>query len=602
MKKLLSIILAILMIVTSVPFVFAAGDGNVVILYTNDVHCAIEDYPVFAAYRAELIAQGNTVITVDAGDAIQGEVIGELTQGEAIVNIMNEVGYDYAVPGNHEYDYGMETFLDLAKNKAEYNYISSNFYKLTNDKPVFKPYYIENISDELQIAFLGITTPESVTKSTPEYFKDEYGNFIYGFPTFDMQDDVLCETVQKSVNKAISDGADIVVAVGHMGIESITDGWKSTDIIAHTTGIDFFIDSHSHQTINDEFYKNKDGEDVLLTSTGRKFNNFGVMTITPDGEATVELVSPDMIDVDDMSESAKTAYDNVKAVVDGYNAEIAYLYDPIGTSEADLIAYEENGQWLVRKSETNAGDFVADAYRSVTGADVAICNGGGVRAEIAEGPVSRMDLMNMNPWNNEMCVVEVTGQQLVDVLEHGVRAYPEYSGSFFQVSGVTFDVNAWIESPVITDALGNFIGIDANAERRVANVKIGGEPVDLTKTYTLTGSEYVLIQGGDGLTMLAGSEIVAAEGLPFDSEMIVQYFTQTLGGKITAEQYGNPNGDGRITIYDSEPVIPDEPTPDTPDEPEDETCADCGKVHTNFFSEIICFFVRIINFIKNIFA
>ena len=601
-KKTLSIILTILMIVTIVPFAFAAEDGDVVILYTNDVHCAIDDYPALAAYRAELIAQGNTVITVDAGDAIQGEVIGALTQGEAIVNIMNEVGYDYAVPGNHEYDYGMETFLDLAKNKAEYNYISSNFYKLTAVKPVFEPYYIENISNELQIAFVGITTPESVTKSTPEYFKDEYGNFIYGFPTFDMQDDVLCETVQESVDNAIADGADIVVAVGHLGIEGVTEGWRSTDIIAHTTGIDFFIDSHSHQTINGEVYKNKDGEDVTLTSSGTMFDSFGAITLSDDGSVSFDLIDPDTIQVENMSDSAKSAYNDVKYLVDTYNAEISFLYDPIGTSEAKLVAYEEDGQWLVRKAETNAGDFVTDAYRIMTGADVAICNSGGIRAEIEIGSVSRMDLMNMNPWNKEMCVIEVTGQQLIDVLEHGMRSYPEYSGGFLQVSGVTFEVEAWKESPVITDALGNFIGIDANAERRVANVKIGGEPVDLAKTYTLASSEYVLTQGGDGFTMFAGSKIVSVEGLPCDSEMLVQYLTQTLGGNITAEQYGNPNGDGRIRIIDVEPDTPD--TPDTPDEPtdEDDTCADCGNVHTNFFSEIFCFFVRIINFIKKLFA
>ena len=345
MKKIIAMFLTVIMIIAIVPSVFAETDnGSTVILYTNDVHCAIDDYPVLAAYRAELMAQGNTVITVDAGDAIQGEVIGALTESEAIVDIMNNVGYDYAVPGNHEYDYGMETFLDLAKNKAEYNYISSNFYKLTSVKPVFKPYYIENISEDMQIAFVGITTPESVTKSTPEYFKDEYGNFIYGFPTFDMLDDVLCETVQKSVNKAIADGADIVVAVGHLGIEGISDGWKSTDVIAHTTGIDYFIDAHSHETSEGNTYKNKNGEDVLLTSTGRKFNNFGVMTITDDGDATTKLVSPDDINVDALSDEAKTAYNNVKAVVDGYNSEIAYLYDPIGTSEAKLTAYEENGQ------------------------------------------------------------------------------------------------------------------------------------------------------------------------------------------------------------------------------------------------------------------
>ena len=601
MKKMLSIFLAAVMIMSFVPAVFAETDnGSTVILYTNDVHCAIDDYPVLAAYRAELMAQGNTVITVDAGDAIQGEVIGALTEGEAIVDIMNNVGYDYAVPGNHEYDYGMETFLDLAKNKAEYNYISSNFYKLTSAKPVFKHYYIENISEDMQIAFVGITTPESVTKSTPEYFKDEYGNFIYGFPTFDMLDDVLCETVQKSVNKAIADGADIVVAVGHLGIEGISDGWKSTDVIAHTTGIDYFIDAHSHETSEGNTYKNKNGEDVLLTSTGRKFNNFGVMTITDDGDATTKLVSPDDINVDALSDEAKTAYNNVKAVVDGYNSEIAYLYDPIGTSEAKLTAYEENGQWLVRKAETNAGDFVADAYRAVTGADVAIANGGGIRADVAIGNVSRKNLMDVNAFNNDMCDLEVTGQQLVDVLEHGVRAYPDYSGGFFQVSGVTFDVEAWKTSPVITDALGNFMGIDPSGERRIANVKIGGEPIVLDETYTLAGSSYVLTQGGDGLTMLDGSKIVSTD-LPCDSEMIIEYFEETLSGVISAELYGNADGDGRITIYDTEPVEPD--VPSEPDEPEND--ADDNE-NTDFFmdiiSKIIDFFSRIIKFITGLFA
>ncbi len=596
LKKTLSIILTILLIVTSVPFAFAA-DGDTIILYTNDVHCAIDDYPVLAAYRAELIAQGNTVITVDAGDAIQGEIIGTLTQGEAIVDIMSVAGYDYAVPGNHEFDYGMEVFLNLAQNEAGYKYISSNFCDLRSLDPVFEPYYIENISEDIQIAFVGIATPESVTKSNPEYFKDENGNFVYGFPTYDMQDDVLCENIQESVDNAIDDGADIVVAVGHLGIEGTTEGWRSTDVIAHTTGIDFFIDSHSHETINSEVYKNKDGENVILTSSGTKFDNFGEITISADGSVAFDLIDPDTIQIDNMSEEAKTAYNNVKMLVDNCNAEISFLYDTIGTSEAKLVAYEEDGQWLVRKAETNAGDFVTDAYRAITGADVAICNGGGVRAEIEIGSVSRMDLMNMNPWNNNMCVIEVTGQQLIDVLEHGMRSYPEYSGGFLQVSGVTFDVEAWKESPVIADVYGNFLAIDEAMERRVTNVKVAGEPIDLQKTYTLAGSAYVLTQGGDGMTMLEGANIIQQEGLLCDSEMLIKYFTQNLGGNITAEQYGNPNGDGRITIIDVEPVIPDEPADDTNDNNDGEDT----NYFCNIINMIIDFFNRIISFFVSLF-
>ncbi len=549
MKKFLSAVLAVIIIVTALPVAYAAGNETV-ILYTNDVHCAIDDYPVIAAYKADLIAQGKNVVVVDAGDAIQGEVIGALTTGEAIVDIMNAVGYDYAVPGNHEFDYGMDVFLDLAQNKAQYEYISSNFYYLSSLSTVFAPYAIEDFG-AYQVAFVGISTPETITKSTPEYFKDKGGNFIYGFPVYPegMTNEALYENIQESVDDAIDDGADIVVAVGHTGELGTTDGWKTSDIIANTSGIDYFIDAHSHETVAFETYKNENNEDVHRTSTGTKFNNFGVLTISGN-EADFELINPDDVNVETMSADAKAAYNTVKDKVDGYNDEISYLYEVIGESYANLVAYDEDGSWAVRKKETNAGDFVADAYREVTGADVALCNGGGVRAEIGIGDVTRKMLMDVNAFNNDMCVIEVTGQQLIDVLEHGVRECPNPSGSFFQVSGVTFELHTYRESPVITNQLGNFIKIDETMERRVTNVYVGGEPVELDKTYTLAGSTYVLTQGGDGLTMLDGARVVQQEGLPCDSEMLIEYL-EILGGKITAERYGNPDGDGRIKLVDT---------------------------------------------------
>ncbi len=545
-RKLLSIILAAALIFSTFVVTASAENGNIIVLYSNDVHCAIDDYAVLAAYRAEKIAEGNTVITVDAGDAIQGEVIGTLTQGEAIVDIMNAAGYDYAVPGNHEYDYGMETFLDLAENKAEYEYISSNFYYLPGVRGVFEPYAIKDVNG-VQIAFVGITTPESVSKANPQFFKDENNNFIYGFPTWNMRDGVLYENVQESVDNAIAEGADIVVAVGHLGILETTDGWKSTDVIANTNGIDYFIDAHSHETIESAEYKNKDNDEVILSSTGTKFANFGQLTIGADGSADFELIDPDEVDVETMSTDAKTAYNTVKEKIDGYNEEIAYLYEVIGKSDANLVAYDEDGSWAVRKRETNSGDFVADAYRAVTGADIALCNGGGIRNEIAVGDVTRKALMDMNPWSNSMCVIEITGQQLIDVLEHGARACPESPGGYFQVSGVTYEIKTWLESPVITDMNGNFISIDETMERRVANVLVNGEPVDLERNYTVAGTQYVLTSGGDGMTMLEGAKVVQQEGLVCDSEMLIKYL-EMLGGKITAEMYGNPDGDGRISI------------------------------------------------------
>lgn len=545
-KRIISFLLVLAMILPAYTIVYAE-ESSIVVLYTNDVHCAIDDYAVLAAYRAELISKGNAVVTVDAGDAIQGEVIGTQTEGLAVVDIMNAVGYDYAVPGNHEYDYGMETFLDLANNQAEYEYISSNFYDLTNLSPVLKPYGIKAVGGK-KIAFVGISTPETISKSTPSYFKDENGNFIYGFPTVDMEEGELYETVQASVNSALAEGADIVVAVGHLGIAETTEGWKSINVIANTNGIDYFIDAHSHETFESSTYKNKNGEDVVLTSTGTKFANFGALTIKSNGNVEFKLINPDSVDVDAMSASGKEAYAKVKSKVDGYNAQIEELYGAIGSSEAELVVSDSEG-WLVRKQETNMGDFVTDAYRYVTGADVAICNGGGVRSAITVGDVSRKTLMDINPWGNAMCVVEITGKQLLYVLEHGARSCPESLGGFFQISGASFEIHTYNESPVITDQNGNFIGIDETKEPRVQNVLVNGEALDLEKKYTVAGSQYVLTEGGDGLTMLDGATVVAKDGLPCDYDMLIKYFTEGLAGNITADMYGNPDGDGRIAIY-----------------------------------------------------
>lgn len=322
MKKLLSVILSIIMIIFALPFVVTAAESDVVILYTNDVHCTVDDYAYLAAYRAELIANGHTVITVDAGDAIKNDNICSLNAGNAVVDIMNAVGYDYAVPGNHEFDYGVDVFLDLAETKANFKYTSSNLYYLPTADSVFEPYYIEDVGD-YQIAFVGVTTPETITADTAPIFKDENGNFIYGFPVFPggMTNEILYETIQESVDEAKANGADIVVAVGHTGITETTDGWTTSDIIANTSGIDYFIDGHSHETVEEEFYENINEEDVVRTSTGSDFENFGVMTIHGDGSVDFELIDPDTVNVDTMSEAARTAYNTVEEKINAYNAE-----------------------------------------------------------------------------------------------------------------------------------------------------------------------------------------------------------------------------------------------------------------------------------------
>lgn len=571
-QKIMTFIIAAALVTGMFPAIQALADADdntsseesIYVLYTNDVHCEVSGYPALAAYRAQLIENGENVVTVDAGDAIQGEAIGTLTKGSAIVDIMNTVGYDYAVPGNHEFDYSMSTFLNLTKN-ADFTYLSANFVDLQTGSTVFEPYAVKDF-DGKKIAFIGICTPETYTKSTPAYFQDENGNFIYGF-----SENAFYETIQNTIDQARENGADIIIAVGHLGINGTTNGWKSTDVIANTTGIDAFIDGHSHETISSSIYQNKDGENVPLTSTGTKFDNFGIMEIQIDEsnhiDVATQLLHPSEVS-SDSSEAASEAYHSVQDKIDHYNQELSYLYEVLGTSETELTINNADGVRHIRSGETNLGDFVADAYRSVCQADIALVNGGGIRASVSAGDVTRKSLMDVNPWDNAMCVIEASGQQILDALEHGARNLPEENGGFLQVSGLTYDIDQWKESPVILDEQGMFQGIDTSKERRITNVKINGQALDPDKMYTVCGTVYTLQNLGDGFTMFKNDKVIAQDNLPTDASMLISYFTDVLNGKITAEQYGNIAGEGRIVIYTD---ASQHPKDDKKDESETET-------------------------------
>ncbi len=550
MNKIIAVALALIMLLSVTTIAVASNGDELIILYTNDVHCAIDGYSLLAAYRGELMNKGKNVITVDAGDAIQGEIIGTQTKGSAVVDIMNTVGYDYAVAGNHEFDFGMQTFLDLAEYEANYKYIGANFVDLRTENTVFEPYYIEETSIG-KVAFLGLTTPEAITKSTPAYFQDDNGNYIYGFSQDTLT--IFYDTIQNSIDSALAEGAVAVVAVCHTGNDGVTDGWKSTDIISNTEGIDVYIDAHSHETIEKQIVKNRNNEDTILTSSGTKLDKFGQVILSIDGTIDTELIDTNSVKVDTLSENAQNEYNEVKTKVDAYNAEISFLYDSVGKSEANMIVYDETGNWLVRREETNMGNFVADAYvAGMDGVDVSLVNAGGIRSEISIGDVTRMDLMRINPWDNEMCVVKVTGQQLADALEFGARSYPENSGGFLQPSSsLTYEIHQWVESPVKVDSMGNFDGFEEGKQRRVRNIIINGEPIDLQKEYAVAGTVYLLTQGGDGFNMFNSKSMTKSEYT--DAELLIKYFIETLGGKITAERYGNTEGDGRITVYQENP-------------------------------------------------
>lgn len=547
-KKVIAVILASTMAAAGcVPVWAEAEGGDVVVLYTNDIHCAVNEdeenqvlgYAKVAGLKKQLEEEGNEVVLVDIGDAIQGDVIGTLSEGEYIIDIMDQVGYDLAVPGNHEFDYGMEQFLSLTE-EASFPYVSCNFTDLTTNETVFEPYEIMKLGGK-QIAFLGICTPKTITSSTPKYFQDESGEFIYGFA----QDDdgtALYECVQEAADAAREEGADYVIAVSHLGIDASCSPWTSSEVIENTSGIDVFLDGHSHSVVEGDMVKNKDGEEVLLTSTGTKLASVGELTISADGTMTSALVS-DGMEADPETESfiseINTEFEDV------LNEVVAKTDVALVVNDPETLDQEEPVR-LVRTSETNLGDLCADAYRAVTGADIGFANGGGVRADIAAGDITYADIISVQPFGNEICMVEATGQQILDALEMGVMDLPAESGGFQQVSGITFEVHTYIDSSVQVDADGMFVGVDG--EYRVKNVKVGGEDLDLNATYTVASHNYMLKNGGDGFNMFQECNM-PLEDIMLDNQALIQYITEDLGGTV-GEEYANPYGDGRITIVE----------------------------------------------------
>ena len=507
-------------------------DNDIVILYTNDVHCGVDDnlgYAGLATVKNALEAQGKHVVLVDNGDAVQGDTIGTLSNGEYIIDIMNEAGYDVATPGNHEFDYGMDQFLALTE-KANFPYVSANFVD-ADGNTVLDPYVIKDVAG-VKIAFVGISTPKTITTSTPKYFQDDNGNYIYGF----MQDETgekLYAAVQSAVDAARAEGAQIVIAMAHLGIEEDCSPWTSSEVIVNTTGIDAVLDGHSHSLLACEKVKNKDGQEVILSSTETKLAYIGCLTIKDDGSMTSTLISDN----------------GMKDFIGGIQEEFEELVNTVVASTAvDLVIKDPaSGERIVRVTETNLGDLCADAYRAMSGADVAIVNGGGVRADIPAGDITYGQIIAVHPFGNEMCVVECTGQEILDALELGCSKLPAESGGFLHVSGMTYTVDLNVESSVKLDENGMFVSVEG--DRRVTEVTIGGEPLDPEKTYTLASHNYKLKDCGDGYSMFADN-VFLQDSVMIDNQVLINYIVNVLGGTV-GEEYADPYGQGRITIIEA---------------------------------------------------
>ena len=522
-------------------------NGEIYILFTSDVHCGIDKgfgYAGLKQIRDSLEAQGYTTILVDDGDSVQGESIGMMTQGAASIALMNALGYDAAIPGNHEFDYGMERFLELA-DMAEFPYISCNFTYL--DEPVFDPYVILEAAGH-KIAFVGVTTPETISSAAPATFMNDTGEYVYGFLR-DGTGEAVYTAVQSAVDDARSQGAELVYVMGHMGMALSCAPWTYADVIEHTNGIDVFLDGHSHDT-EQVVMRNKDGKNVTRSAVGTKLACIGYSHISADGEILEtgiwtwpnEIPAPELLAIDnDIADAVASTLEEAEAL----NAQVvAHSLVALRMCDPEITTSEGFPLRLVRLTETNLGDFCADVIRFVTGADLALICGGEIRADLNRGDITYGDILTVWPFGNEICIIRATGQQILDALEWGARALPGEVAAFQQVSGLNFEIDVSVPSGCVADENNQMIGI--TGPRRVKNVTIGGEPLDPERLYTVGGTNWTLLQNGDGYTAFDGAEIIS-ESVGLDTQIMVDYLTDTLGG-VVDEEYSDLYGQGRIVI------------------------------------------------------
>ena len=560
-------------------------EKDIAVIYTNDIHTYINNrkpsdekkaknlsYSVLSALKEDIASQGKEVILVDAGDHIQGTAYGDMDKGATIIQIMNETGYDLATLGNHEFDYGISRILELI-NKADFPYISCSFYKTEDGRPVLPAYKIIE-KGGIKIAFIGISTPESITKSTPTFFMDKDGNLLYNFYSGEDGSD-LYASVQKAIDEA-KPQADYVIALGHLGVDLSSVPFTSRELIEHTHGLDAFIDGHSHTLIEHDYVQDAKGKDVLLTQTGAYFKGIGIMNITKEGTITTEILH-EYDRQDEKIASIESGW--IKTINEKLGEKIAVL-----DTKMHVMDPKNPSQRIVRCQETNLGDFTADSIyyyfneKLKLNCDIAFSNGGGIRNAINPGDVSYFSAKTVHPFGNQLCVVEATGQQILDALEKGAmfagvydesKHIPAESGGFLHVAGIKYEIDSTVDSTVQIDGNGIWLGAPTG-KYKVQNVMIYNretseyEPLDLEKHYRLAGANYILKNLGDGMAMFKGI-VPILDFVGEDYIILADYFKSFKKGKdkyphISTENsplkayknylldYENPFGSGRIEI------------------------------------------------------
>ena len=550
------------------------GDkSDVTILYTNDVHTYIDKqspkltYAAIADLKQSYQNAGKDVLLVDAGDHVQGTAYGSMDEGASIIKLMNAAGYDVATPGNHEFDYGMDRAKAIMK-EADFPYLSCNWVDLRTTLRVL-PSVKVFVRGGRRIAFVGVTTPETFTKSTPAYFMDKaQRKYIYDIQGGE-DGKKLYDAVQKAIDKAKL-LADVVIGLGHLGVDPSSSPWTSEEVIAHTSGFDAFIDGHSHTVMENKQVQDASGKAVTLTQTGSYFANVGEMTIAADGTITTKLI-PSHEGMDAGIAAMQTGW--VSTVDDMLGEKIA-----VGDSDF-YVSDPATGKRRIRSAETNLGDFVADGIYTYFNeveklhCDVAIMNGGGIRADVPAGDWTFKTCKQVSPFGNVACLMSVTGKQIQDALEFAARFAGEggkENGGFLQVAGATYEIHTNIPNTVQTDEKNVWIG-SATGTPRVQNVKIYDKasgsylPLDPGATYALAGMNYTLRNLGDGFAMFDGAELI--KDYVSEDYLVMSTYAMIFDGADAAGlphlssansplaaypgyllNYEQPYGAGRITI------------------------------------------------------
>ena len=550
------------------------GDkSDVTILYTNDVHTYIDKqspkltYAAIADLKQSYQNAGKDVLLVDAGDHVQGTAYGSMDEGASIIKLMNAAGYDVATPGNHEFDYGMDRAKAIMK-EADFPYLSCNWVDLRTGLRVL-PSVKVFVRGGRRIAFVGVTTPETFTKSTPAYFMDKaQRKYIYDIQGGE-DGKKLYDAVQKAIDKAKL-LADVVIGLGHLGVDPSSSPWTSEEVIAHTSGFDAFIDGHSHTVMENKQVQDASGKAVTLTQTGSYFANVGEMTIAADGTITTKLI-PTHEGMDATIAAMQTGW--VSTVDDMLGEKIA-----VGDSDF-YVSDPATGKRRIRSAETNLGDFVADGIYAYFNeveklhCDLAIMNGGGIRADVPAGDWTFKTCKTVSPFGNVACLMSVTGKQIQDALEFAARFAGEggkENGGFLQVAGATYEIHTDIPNTVQTDEKNVWIG-SATGTPRVQNVKIYDKasgsylPLDPGATYALAGMNYTLRNLGDGFAMFDGAELI--KDYVSEDYLVMSTYAMIFDGADAAGlphlssansplaaypgyllNYEQPYGAGRITI------------------------------------------------------